>query len=598
MNTPYPTRIANLRKLMLEQNIDAYVILSADPHLSEYLPDFYKSRVFMSGFEGSVGTLVFTQKDAFLWVDGRYWLQAEKELQGSGIALQKQDANNTFLEWLKTNLHSNQTLALDFALLSLALKKDLEKNIKAQLKHADLIAPLWQNRPDLPKSEIYEHEEIYCSYSRAEKLTMIRNKLKEFDAKAHLVSSLDDIAWITNLRGSDVGYNPVFLSHLLILEKEALLFVDQNKVSKELKEKLQQEGITLKDYDQIQDELKKLNKTSLLIEPLKVTALLVSILNESVNIIEEINPSTHLKATKNAKEISHIQHAMIEDGIALCKFFSWLEQSIQSGQSISELDVDVKLAEFRAQSPLYVGDSFATIAGFNGNGAFPHYRATKENFAYIQKDGFLLLDSGGQYKNGTTDVTRVMPTGKISAEQIHDYTLVLKAHIAIASTIFPKDIAMPLLDAITRVPLWKEQLDYIHGTGHGVGYFLNVHEGPQVLSYLAPVLEKTKVKEGMLTSIEPGLYKVGKWGVRLENLVITHKIENPQNQNFGDFLGFKPVTLCPFEPSCIDKTLLDSKEVQWINAYHQEVYEKLSPRLKDHPHALHWLTERTKKLEL
>lgn len=598
MNTPYPTRIANLRKLMLEQNIDAYVILSADPHLSEYLPDFYKSRVFMSGFEGSVGTLVFTQKDAFLWVDGRYWLQAEKELQGSGIALQKQDANNTFLEWLKTNLHSNQTLALDFALLSLALKKDLEKNIKAQLKHADLIAPLWQNRPDLPKSEIYEHEEIYCSYSRAEKLTMIRNKLKEFDAKAHLVSSLDDIAWITNLRGSDVSYNPVFLSHLLILEKEALLFVDQNKVSKELKEKLQQEGITLKDYDQIQDELKKLNKTSLLIEPLKVTALLVSILNESVNIIEEINPSTHLKATKNAKEISHIQHAMIEDGIALCKFFSWLEKSIQSGQSISELDVDVKLAEFRAQSPLYVGDSFATIAGFNGNGAFPHYRATKENFAYIQKDGFLLLDSGGQYKNGTTDITRVIPTGKISAEQIHDYTLVLKAHIAIASTIFPKDIAMPLLDAITRVPLWKEQLDYIHGTGHGVGYFLNVHEGPQVLSYLAPVLEKTKVKEGMLTSIEPGLYKVGKWGVRLENLVITHKIENPQNQNFGDFLCFKPVTLCPFEPSCIDKTLLDSKEVQWINAYHQEVYEKLSPRLKDHPHALHWLTERTKKLEL
>lgn len=596
MNTPYPTRIANLRKSMLEQNIDAYVILSADPHLSEYLPDFYKSRVFMSGFEGSVGTLVFTQKDAFLWVDGRYWLQAKKELQGSGIKLQKQDANNTFLEWLKINLHSNQTLALDFAILSLALKKDLEKNIKAQLKHADLIAPLWQDRPDLPKSKIYEHEEIYCSYSRTEKLAMIRNKLKEFNAEAHLVSSLDDIAWITNLRGSDVSYNPVFLSHLLILEKEVFLFVDQNKISNELKEKLQQEGITFKDYDQIQHELKKLSKTSLLIEPLRVTALLVSLLNESVKIIEAINPSTHLKAAKSAKEIAHIQHAMIEDGVALCKFFSWLEESIENGQSISELDVDTKLAEFRAQSPLYVGDSFATIAGFNGNGAFPHYRATKENFAYIQKDGFLLLDSGGQYKNGTTDITRVMPTGKVSAEQIHDYTLVLKAHIAISSTIFPKDIAMPLLDAITRAPLWREQLDYIHGTGHGVGYFLNVHEGPQVLSYLAPVLEKTKVKEGMLTSIEPGLYKVGKWGVRLENLVIAHKIENPKNKDFGEFLHFKPVTLCPFEPSCIDRNLLNSKEVQWINAYHQEVYQKLSPRLKDNPNALHWLTKRTREL--
>lgn len=596
MNAPYQTRIADLRKQMLEQKIDAYVILSADPHLSEYLPDFYKSRVFMSGFKGSVGTLVFTQNDAFLWVDGRYWLQAEKELKSSGVKLQKQDANNTFLKWLEKHLNPNQTLALDFALLPLALKVDLEKNIKAKLKHANLITPIWNDRPALPKGKIYEHEEIYCSHSRTEKLNLIRAKLKELNAEAHLISSLDDIAWITNLRGSDVSYNPVFLSHLLILEKEAFLFVDQSKIPHELKEKLQQDGIKLKDYEQIQDELKKLNNINLLIEPLKMTALLVSILDESVKIIEAINPSTHFKATKNAKEIAHIEQAMIEDGVALCKFFAWLEECLEHGESISELDVDVKLAEFRAQSPLYIGDSFATIAGFNGNGAFPHYRATKENFAYITKDGFLLLDSGGQYKNGTTDITRVMPTGKVNAEQIHDYTLVLKAHIAMASTIFPKDIAMPLLDAITRAPLWREQLDYIHGTGHGVGYFLNVHEGPQVLSYLAPVLEKTKAKEGMLTSIEPGLYKAGKWGVRLENLVVNTRVENPKNQDFGEFLYFKPVTLCPFEPSCMDKNLLDCKEIEWINAYHQEVCEKLSPHLQNEPKALHWLTKRTEKI--
>lgn len=596
MNTPYQTRVANLRKLMLEQNIDAYIVLSADPHLSEYLPDFYKSRVFMSGFKGSVGTLVFTQKDAFLWVDGRYWLQAEKELEGSGIKLQKQDANNTFLKWLKENLNPNQTLALDFALLPLALKKDLEKNLKAQLKHADLITPLWQDRPALPQAKIYEHEEIYCSYSRVEKLAMIRDKLKEFNAEAHLISSLDDIAWITNLRGSDVSYNPVFLSHLLILEKQAFLFVDQNKIQDGLREKLQKDGIELRDYKHIQNELRTLKNTSLLIEPLKITALLVSILDTSVKIIEAINPSTHFKATKNAKEIAHIENAMIEDGVALCKFFAWLEESMEAGQNISELDIDAKLAEFRAQSPLYLGDSFSTIAGFNGNGAFPHYRATKESFAYLKKDGLLLVDSGAQYKNGTTDITRVVPTGKVNAEQMHDYTLVLKAHIAISSTIFPKDIAMPLLDAITRAPLWKEQLDYIHGTGHGVGYFLNVHEGPQVLSYLAPVLEKTKAKEGMLTSIEPGLYKVGKWGVRLENLVINTKVENPKNKDFGEFLYFRPVTLCPFEPSCIDRTLLDHKEIEWINAYHKEVYEKLSPHLQDDSKALHWLTSRTKEL--
>ncbi|EPZ0226719.1 aminopeptidase family protein P, partial [Campylobacter coli] len=399
---------------------------------------------------------------------------------------------------------------------------------------------------------------------------------------------------ITNLRGNDVCYNPIFLSHLLILEGKALLFIDREKIDFELEKKLNLDGICLKEYNKIQDELKKLQNTNLLIEPSKTTALLIEILDKSVEILEEINPSTHLKAIKTDKEIAHIQNAMIEDGVALCKFFTWLEENIKNNTQISELDIDTKITEFRSQSPYYISNSFSTIAGFNANAALPHYKAEKESFSYIQKNGLLLIDSGGQYKNGTTDITRVVAIGELNGEQIHDYTLVLKAHIAIASTIFPKDIAMPLLDAITRAPLWQEQLDYTHGTGHGVGYFLNVHEGPQTLSYFSPVLEKTKAKEGMLTSIEPGIYRTGKWGIRLENLVVNAKIENPKNKDFGEFLYFKPLTLCPFEISCINKTLLDTKEKAWINTYHKEVYEKLSPKLHDNLKALKWLKERTK----
>ncbi|TKX32289.1 aminopeptidase P family protein [Campylobacter aviculae] len=595
MNT-YKQRVLDLRALMQKNNIDAYLILSADPHLSEYLPEYYKNKTFISGFTGSVGSVLITQNEAFLWVDGRYWLQADKELQGSSIVLQKQGANNTITKWLENNLDKNQILGVDFRLFPLSLKKDLQKTCKANLKHIDLITPLWHDRPALPKEKIYEHESQYCSHLRNEKLQLVRQKMKNLNAHAHLISSLDDIAWLTNLRGNDVDYNPIFLSHLLILEDKALLFVDSLKINPDLEKKLNSDGIWLKNYDEITIELKKLQNTNLLIEPLKMTALLIDSLDKSVKIIEEINPSTHLKATKNVKEITHIQNAMIEDGVALCKFFAWLEEAIENNELISELDIDIKAREFRAQSEYYLNDSFATIAGFNENAAYPHYKATKESFAYLKKDGLLLIDSGGQYKNGTTDITRVVPIGKPNEEQIHDYTLVLKAHIAISSTIFPKDIAMPLLDAITRAPLWQEQLDYIHGTGHGVGYFLNVHEGPQVLSYLTPALEKTKAKEGMLTSIEPGIYKANKWGIRLENLVIHTKVENPKNTDFGEFLYFKPVTLCPFEISCIDTNLLDEKEKTWLNNYHKEVFKKLSPKLKNHIKALNWLEKRTKAI--
>ncbi|EAH5218067.1 aminopeptidase P family protein [Campylobacter upsaliensis] len=590
----FAKRVGKLREAMQEKGLDAYLVVSADPHLSEYLSDYYKVKDYLSGFQGSVGTLVFTQKEAYLWVDGRYWLQAQKQLEGSGVVLQKQDKENTFQNWLKKNLKQGQILGSDFAVLNLALKKELEDF--CTLKHCDLIALMWSDRPSLPKAQIYAHEKAYCALSAKEKIALVRQKMCELGAENHLISSLDDIAYLTNLRGADVEYNPVFLSHLLIKQNETLLFVDEGKISSALKEELKSEGVLICAYESVIKELKSLENTTLLIEPTRMTALLVEALNSSVKLVEEINPSTHLKAVKGAREISHIEDAMIEDGVALCRFFAWLEEALEQKQKINEVDIDTRITEFRAKSPFYISNSFATIAAFKGNGAFPHYKAEKQNCLDIEGDGFLLIDSGGQYKNGTTDITRVVPVGVLCEEQIHDYTLVLKAHIAISRAIFPKNIAMPLLDAITRQPLWEEQLDYIHGTGHGVGYFLNVHEGPQVLSYFAPVLEKTRAKEGMLSSIEPGIYKAGKWGVRLENLVVNTKVENPKNSAYGEFLYFKPVTLCPFELSCIDVNLLDEKEKRWLNAYHQKVRDKLSPRLKDEPKALKWLEARVRAI--
>ncbi|WP_297447532.1 aminopeptidase P family protein [uncultured Campylobacter sp.] len=588
----FAKRVGKLRETMQEKGLDAYLVVSADPHLSEYLSEYYKVKDYLSGFQGSVGTLVFTQKEAYLWVDGRYWLQAQKQLEGSGIALQKQNKDNTFQNWLKKNLKQGQILGSDFAVLNLALKQELENF--CTLKHCDLIALMWSDRPSLPKAQIYAHEKIYCALSAKEKIALVRQKMCELGAENHLISSLDDIAYLTNLRGADVEYNPVFLSHLLIKQNETLLFVDEGKISSALKEELESEGILIYAYESVIEELKRLENTTLLIEPAKMTALLVEALNFSVKLVEEINPSTHLKAVKGAREISHIEDAMVEDGVALCRFFAWLEEALEQKQKINEVDIDTRITEFRAKSPFYISNSFATIAAFKGNGAFPHYKAERQNCLDIEGDGFLLIDSGGQYKNGTTDITRVVPVGVLCEEQIHDYTLVLKAHIAISRAIFPKNIAMPLLDAIARQPLWEEQLDYIHGTGHGVGYFLNVHEGPQVLSYFAPVLEKTRAKEGMLSSIEPGIYKAGKWGVRLENLVVNTKVENPKNSAYGEFLYFKPVTLCPFELSCIDVKLLDEKEKRWLNAYHQKVRDKLASRLKDEPKVLKWLEVRTK----
>ncbi len=567
--------IESLRLAMKKHNIDIYLVITSDPHLSEYLPDYWKVRQWLSGFSGSQGTLIITQEYAFLWADGRYWIQAEVELKGSNIKLQKQDTNNTYIKWIESNILPNQTLATDFRVLPLFILNDLQNklNNNNNIIHKDLISELWLDRPSLPTSPIYEH--IISPHSRKEKLDSIREKMKYYGVSHHLIATLDDIAWICNLRGSDVPYNPVFLSFLLISLDNVILFVEKSKISCELIHKLQIDNITIKQYDDIEYILDNLKDKQVLLDPTKMNANIANIVKKNNVIIENDNPTQLLKACKSKEEINHIREAMIHDGIALCNFFAWLEESLESKQIISELDIEEKLTYFRSKSPLYISNSFGTIAGFNANGAQPHYSATKNRFSYIKGDGLLLIDSGGQYTKGTTDITRVIPIGKPSKEQKRDYTLVLKAHIALSSSIFPLDIPMPLLDSITRASLWKEQIDYMHGTGHGVGYFLNVHEGPQIISYFTQPLAKTKAKVGMLSSIEPGIYRAGKWGVRLENLVVNQMVNDPKEKDFGEFLYFETLTLCPFEISCIDCSLLTNDEKEWLNTYHKKVFNEL-----------------------
>ena len=581
-------RIQKLQSLLKQTNIDAYLVLTSDPHLSEYIPEYWQEREYLSGFTGSAGVLVVTQENALLFTDGRYFLQAENELQGSGIKLQKTINNkDSYLSWILENLKTNSILASNGEVLPYLLENNLRlklltKNITLKID-IDLISKIWDHRPPLPKNIIYEHDSQYC-YKTSKKLTQIRKEMQRLNVTHHLISSLDDIAWIMNLRGNDIPYNPLFLSYLLLSQTEITLFINIEKLTPKTKIKLEKERVKIKSYNEIFHTLGNLSG-NILLDPNKTTSKTISYLTKC-KIIESKNPSSLLKAQKTKLEIKHIKNAMISDGIALCEFFSWLMESIKI-QKISEITIDEKLQYFRKKNKLYITDSFSTISGFNANGALPHYRATKQSNSIISGNGFLLIDSGGQYQNGTTDITRVVPIGNITKKQKIDYTLVLKANIALSMAVFPKDISMSMLDSIARMPLWKEHLDYMHGTGHGVGYFLNVHEGPQSISYYS-YNQNAQAKEGMITSIEPGIYREGKYGIRLENLVL-NKYSKDKN-----FLCFEVLTLCPFETSCIVKSMLTNEEKKWLNNYHKLVYKKLSKHLSKE--ALKWLKKKCKTI--
>ncbi|ENT3300545.1 aminopeptidase P family protein [Acinetobacter baumannii] len=594
-----PEKLAKLRELMTNQSIDALVVMSTDPHMSEYLPDYWKARQWLSGFSGSVGTLFVTQNFAGLWADGRYWVQAEQQLAGTGFQLQKltSDESSTHLAWIEKNLPAGSVISVNGQTLSIQQFKALENTAKQRgfklETQQDLIGLIWLNRPELPLEQIHLMPEGLNALSRKEKIQAIRETLKTKAIEGHFISSLDDIAWVLNARGQDVEYNPVFLSHLYISAQQAVLFIDSNKVDLTTQQAFKADGIEIRDYQDSAQFLANISNASVLLDPAKVSIYHEQAIAKDIQVVYDINPSTLFKSRKHESEIAHIRHAMVKDGVALCHFFHWLEKALHQSQRISELTIDEKITAFRAQQEGFIGPSFSTIAGFNANGALPHYRATEEHYSFIEGDGLLLIDSGGQYVDGTTDITRVVPVGTPTEQQKRDYTLVLKCHIALAKTIYPEGLAAPLLDSICRHTLWQHGLDYRHGTGHGVGFALNVHEGPQVLSYYAPIHAYSKLREGMILSNEPGLYHEGQYGIRIENLV-ANRLHSGFEETYGDFLEFETLTLCPIHLDCIIVDMLTDEEKDWLNSYHQTVQERLAEHLSGD--VLDWLIYNTRKI--
>ena len=597
--SPFRLRIEQLRETLAPQGVHAVLVPSSDPHLSEYLPGRWQAREWLSGFTGSMATLVVTQHGAALFADSRYWTQAENELAGSGIELVKitTGGSTAHVDWLVEHLPQGTVLAVDGQVLGLGaatyLRLALAK-IGATLRtDVDVIDAIWPERPALPTQPVYEHVAPHATRPRADKLAAVRAAMADKGASVHLVSTVDDIAWITNLRGSDVTYNPVFLAHLLIKSNEALLFIGAGKVDAALTAALLADGVRLAPYAEAVHALSTLAPGEvLMLDPRRVTLGLREAVADAVAVVEIINPSTLMKSRKSPQDAAYIREAMAEDGAAMCEFYAWFEQALGQ-ERITELTIDEKLSAARTRRSGFVGLSFSTIAGFNANGAMPHYRATDESHAVIQGDGLLLIDSGGQYLGGTTDITRVWPIGNVSAAMKRDYTLVLKGTMALSRARFPRGTLSPMLDAIARAPLWEHGIEFGHGTGHGVGYFLAVHEGPQTISK-AVAEPHMAMEPSMITSIEPGVYRPGKWGVRIENLVMNVPAKTPEGTTFAEFLEFETLTLCPIDTRCIDLDLMRTDERAWLNAYHATVCERLAPKLSGA--ALVWLKTRTEPI--
>jgi len=597
--SPIRERLQHVQDALARHQLAALVVPSSDPHLSEYLPARWQGRVWLSGFTGSMATLIVTTDGAALFADSRYWVQAEHELAGSGIELVKIPTGNAthHVDWMAGKLPRGATVAVDGQVLGLASAQQLRGALERAGMHLrtdlDLLAEVWTDRPALPQAPVYEHRAPQAPLPRSAKLARVREAMASHGATHHLVSTVDDIAWLTNLRGADVEYNPVFLAHLLINTARATLFVATGKVDAALRERLAADGFGVADYAGAPAAVAALPPGStLLMDPKRVTLGFRQAVPGDVRVVEAINPSTLFKSRKSAEEVRFVREAMVEDGAAMCEFYAWFEGAL-GRERITELTVDEKLSAARAKRPAFAGLSFPTIAGFNANGAMPHYRATPESHAVIEGDGLLLIDSGGQYLGGTTDITRVWAIGNLTPAHRRDFTLVLKGTMALSRTRFPRGTLSPMLDAIARAPLWEHGIEFGHGTGHGVGYFLNVHEGPQSISKAVP--DATMAMEpGMITSIEPGVYREGQWGVRIENLVLNVPAATPEGDRFAEFLEFETLTLCPIDTRCIERSLLRDDEVQWLNAYHATVRERLAPRVSGD--ALDWLVAHTQPI--
>lgn len=591
-------RLARVRQALQALGADAVLVPSTDPHLSEYLPQHWQARQWLSGFTGSVGTLVVTEAFAGLWVDSRYWEHAERELAGTGIETVKAGTGVPGpYEWLGSQLPPAATVLVDGAVLGLAASRQLQEQLKGRALRTDVdvFAQVWEGRPALPGEPVVRHPAEFVAEDTSQKLARVRQAMAEHHADHHFLASLDDIGWLFNLRGSDVPYNPVFLAYALIEPAQATLFLAAGKLAPGLVEQMARHGVRVQDYSKAMPALASLGPAArLLFDPARVTLGAVQQVPAAVSCVEAINPTTLFKACKHEADIAQVRRAMEQDGAALCEFFSWLERAIAQGDAVTELSVDEQLTVARSRRPHYMSPSFATIAAFNANGAMPHYRATADAHARIEGDGLLLIDSGAQYLGGTTDITRMVPIGQLSMEHKQDCTRVLRGTIALSQARFPEGIASPMLDAIARAPLWADCVNYGHGTGHGVGYFMNVHEGPQVIAYQASPAPHTAMRAGMITSVEPGTYRPGKWGVRIENLVVAKPCEKADG--FGAFLEFETLTLCPIDTRCLLPESMSAQERQWLDDYHRLVRQRLTPWVTGP--ALEWLRLRTAPLQV
>ncbi len=596
MQNDIPGRLSALRAAMKRLGLDAYMVPSSDPHQSEYMADHWLSRAWLSGFTGSAGTLVVTADHAGLWTDSRYFLQAGQELAGTGVELHKQVVAHApeHLEWLCANLPAGSTVGFDGALFTANQVRQMAKTFydsQLEINHQhDLVSEIWKNRPALPADEAYEFDEAYAGKSRREKLDIIAAQLATKGADYLLIPTLDDIAWTLNLRGSDVAFNPVCISYLVIGRDVAYLFIQKEKINDLLRTRLGLDGVLLKPYEAIEGFLQQLpDDKKIGIDPATTSIRLFNAVPEQALVIMDL-PPRRLKAIKNEVELGHLHEAMRKDGVALLRLFRWLEAQLNAGAAITEAGIAAQLIAFRSEQSDYRGESFAAIVGYNANGAIVHYHPDPDNSAEVRPEGILLLDSGGQYLQGTTDITRTIALGEPTPQQKMDFSLVLKGHINLAMAQFPEGSNGIQIDTYARQPLWRYGLNYGHGTGHGVGFFLNVHEPPQ--GFASSVGRgSTVIEEGMLTSNEPGLYRAGQYGIRTENLVVCKRAETTE---FGAFLQFKTISLFPIDRKLIADNILSHEEIHWLNEYHAEVWKSLSPLLT--PEEQHWLAEQTQPI--
>lgn len=582
-------RITALRSFMEEKGIHAFIIPSTDSHLSEYPALHWASREWISGFTGSAGTVVVTREKAGLWTDSRYFLQAANELDENVITLFKEGLPDTpsIEEWLTSELGKGEYVGIDGSVY--AAKDAMNLTHKLNMKGLHLISDydpfdtIWHDRPAIPTNPIFVLPEKYAGEATNKKISRICDAVEKAGAESLLVASLDTIAWIFNIRGNDVKCNPVAVSYAYVSRKETVLFIDPKKLTAETSNYLKSEGVTIAEYGKISDYVSKINN-SVCLDANKVTFSLYNTIPEGSRIIDMPSPADLMKSIKNETEIQGFRNAMEKDGVALVRFFMWLEKAVPKGE-VTEIMIPGKLVEYRGQQQNFVGESFDTISGYGPNGAIVHYHVSNESSLPVKPEGLLLVDSGAQYFDGTTDITRTVSVGPLTDQMKEDYTMVLKGHINIATAIYPQGTRGSQIDVLARKALWDKGINYLHGTGHGIGHFLNVHEGPQNIRMNE---NPTTLQIGMVTSNEPGLYRAGKYGIRIENLILTkHEVTT----EFGDFYSFETLTLCPIDTAPIVKEMLTEKEIEWFNNYHRYVYDRLSPLLD--AEEKEWLKQKT-----